>query len=134
MRSTRYFKGIGKGKCRPGTVVFDKDGKIAFEIEKVPGLDARLKIEGEPVICSANGEVLDLDVNGPTRVENANEKMAYLKKTGNMPSPEGLTAPREAHYSKAKSFRQHFFEEHGMSVNDYVRSKYGENAELNWEM
>lgn len=138
-RNTRYFGGFGKGTQKGSSVVvFDHEGKIKAEFSKTPGIQSKVMIDGEIVYCPPNGQELDLDTEGPVFVENAQEKRDYLNKTGTRPAPEmrfSHSNPHNKGTGKLKhSFAEQFYKDHGMPLKEYMRSKYGEDADLTAEI
>jgi hypothetical protein len=132
-RNTRYFSGIGKGKPSSSFIVFDSSGKIAVEFDKTPDIASRTLMDGEILFVPPNGQTLELDGDGPVRVETAQEKRDYLEKTGTRPAPETrFSKPKNNRGTNKlkKTFAQHFYEERGVSLKEYLRTKYGEGADL----
>lgn len=78
-------------------------------------------IEGEPVICSRGGEVLDFG-QGPIRVSDSFEKARVLRQHGLMPSPGGNLQTSRYEPDKAPKFDEFFYKEHGIALQEAANS------------
>lgn len=117
-RSTRYFSGIGKGRREgSGRFVWDPEKREFVKVSERSNVASATCIEGEPVVCDAGGETLDMPT-GPVTVADATEKRRVLREHGLMPAPTGMGEKPAPDPGTLQSFGDFFREQHGVALSE----------------